>query len=82
MRPGFWQILLIVALVLVFFHRPIVAIIRALAGSRGAGRTGASAARTPPSRRDGEACLHCGAANPRGAKYCNACGRPLDFIDV
>jgi len=78
MRPGFWQIVLIVALVLVFFHRPVRAIVRALMGD-GAGRPGGSASR-PPSR--GAACPHCGADNPDGAKYCGSCGRPLDFIDV
>ena len=32
MRPGFWQIVIIVALVALFFHRPIIAVFRALAG--------------------------------------------------
>lgn len=81
MRPGFWQIVIIVALVALFFHRPIIAVFRALTGSAesgGKGRVKGAHARGAGSIR----CYNCGASLPNGSRFCNKCGRSQDVIDV
>ena len=77
MRAGFWQIVLVVGLVALFFHRPLLAVLRALGGRRADG-----GARGGRGLRRVRTCPHCGTANGAEAKFCSACGRPLDFIDV
>ena len=81
MRPGFWQIVVIVALVALFFHRPIIAVLRALTGDtagRGAAGGGSGAARGADKAR----CYNCGASLPRDSRFCPKCGRSQDVIDV
>lgn len=81
MRPGFWQIVIIVALVALFFHRPIIAVFRALIGgaeSGGKGKEHGAYARGAGSIR----CYNCGASLPNGSRFCNKCGRSQDVIDV
>lgn len=84
MRPGFWQILIITGLLVVFFLHPLLRILRALTSSSshgGSGRRRRMAASRPSAC--GElVCPHCRSANPEGAKFCNSCGKPIDFIDV
>lgn len=77
MFAGHWQFLLLLAVVVVLFGPRLMRLFRRLvSGGASPGRFAA-----PPAR-GGVHCTHCGAANPPGAKYCCACGRPLDFIDV
>ena len=81
MRPGFWQIVIIVALVALFFHRPIIAVFRALAG--GADGKGSAAGSSGGARGvKAVRCYNCGASWPNGSRFCNKCGRSQDVIDV
>jgi hypothetical protein len=78
MRPGFWQIVLLVVLVALFFHRPIIALFRSIAGgARFGDGSGGGACGTEPSR-----CYNCGAMLPRDSRFCPRCGRSQDVIDV
>ncbi len=79
MRAGFWQIVFVVTLALVFFHRPVIAVLRALMGG-GSGEKGGG--RATRGRASGGKCYKCGAPLPRGARFCHDCGRPQDVIDV
>ena len=79
MVPGHWQLLILLSIVVFLFGPALVKILRRLSGGAGDGRP------SRPARRavDGHShCPHCGAENPARAKYCCACGKPLDFVDV
>jgi len=80
MRPGFWQAVLVVALVVLFFHRPLVAIARRLLGLTRAPRR--PDAQGPVSFRGPAVCTKCGADLPSGARFCPRCGADQSFIDV
>lgn len=75
--PGHWQLLILLAIAVFLFGPALVKLLRRLAG--GGGRPSRPARRSV----DGHShCPHCGAENPRQAKYCCACGKPMDFVDV
>lgn len=79
MRPGFWQIVFVVGLCVIFFSPQLIKIIRALTGGNGAGPSAGRAA--PPAAR-GERCHKCGAPLPANARFCPKCGTTQDVIDV
>lgn len=70
MSWGFLQILILLVLILIVWGPFLKRLTR-----KGAGAS--SSARTPA-----QFCPHCGAPRAPHAKFCSACGRPLDFIDV
>ena len=76
MASGFKQILIFLAVVLIVFGPMAVRFIRRFSGG------GASSGRAVRRRADHVHCPHCRAENPEHAKYCCACGKPLDFVDV
>ena len=79
MVPGHWQLLILVAIVAFLFGPAVVKLLRRLAGVAGGGRPSRPARRAA----DGHShCPHCGAENPARAKYCCACGKPIEFVDV
>ena len=82
MFAGHWQFLILVAIVVFLFGPTVVKLLRRLAGGpqgpRGTVRGGASRRVD----RDHAHCPHCGAENPRQARFCCACGKPIDFVDV
>lgn len=83
MRPGFWQIVIVGGLLLMFFAPQVIKIIRALAGEASGGKAGqgrASGAPPPPSK--SVRCHKCGAKLPDGARFCPKCGCTQDIIDV
>lgn len=77
MRPGFWQMVLLVGLVALFFHRPIIALFRALVGGEGSDGKSSGASGEKSGR-----CYNCGASLPRDSRFCPKCGRSQDVIDV
>ena len=83
MFAGHWQFLILVAIVAFLFGPTVVKLLRRLAGGAG-GTPGASRGPSGSRRvaRDHAHCPHCGAENPRGARFCCACGKPIDFVDV
>ena len=75
MKAGFWQLVILGVLVLVFFRPVVLAVARALARGRG----------EPEARRRASlasVCPHCRARLPDGAEYCPRCGRRVGCIDV
>jgi len=80
MVPGHWQLLILLMIVVFLFGPTVVKLLRRLTGAPGRGPASGRPARRAS---DGHAhCPHCGAENPRQAKYCCACGKPIDFVDV
>jgi len=73
-RPGFWQFVFVVALIVIFFHRPLIAWVR-----RWLGR---APVRERPAKRGEYRCAKCGARLPSEARFCSSCGKPQDVIDV
>jgi len=86
MRPGFWQVVIVGGLLVIFFAPQLIKIVRALTGgdgsrdearsSRGGGRDEAR-----PSRGGGR-CHKCGAKLPPDSRFCPKCGCNQDVIDV
>lgn len=82
MRPGFWQIVIVVGLLLLFFAHPLIRLFHALkdsSKSTSARRGGADDAVSPATT---ARCYKCGAHLPDGARFCPKCGRTQEVIDV
>lgn len=82
MRPGFWQIVIVVGLLLLFFAHPLIRFLHALKDSskstpRRRGEFDDAAPAASAAR-----CYKCGTRLPDGARFCPKCGRTQDVIDV
>ena len=82
MFAGHWQFLILVAIVVFLFGPTVVKALRRLAGGTGRVRGNVRGGTSRRAVRDHAHCPHCGAENPRSAKFCCACGKPIDFVDV
>lgn len=84
MRPGFWQIVIVGGLLLLFFAHPLIRFLRTLMDSAKSSspRARANASDTSSSAAPPVRCYKCGARLPEGAHFCPKCGRTQDVIDV
>lgn len=74
MRPGFWQIVVVVVLLIAFFRSPLGRLLRCVFRWMRA---------TPQQKRPAFfKCPKCGAELPTNANFCSRCGQRLDCIDV